>query len=150
MEGYLGAAVSGFPNFFSIIGPNSAFGHTSVLVAVEAQVRYILSAIREIGDRRLKFVDLRPEVQADYNEQLDRRHSRLVWQTGGCASFYKKAERNWALFPGFSFEFIFRTRRFDRAAYEVVAEGERSAPVSVRTRESKRSVAAAVESEGAE
>lgn len=32
---YRGFAVAGFPNFFTLVGPNSVTGHSSVLIATE-------------------------------------------------------------------------------------------------------------------
>ena len=43
-EAHLGVAVSGFPNLFLIIGPNSGLGHNSMILMIESQIRYILDA----------------------------------------------------------------------------------------------------------
>ena len=45
MEGYLGTTVAGFPNFFTLIGPNTGLGHNSMVVMMEAQFSYVLSAV---------------------------------------------------------------------------------------------------------
>lgn len=37
-EAYLSTAYPGFPNYFSLFGPNLATGHTSVLYSEEMQV----------------------------------------------------------------------------------------------------------------
>src|ERR1019366_516089 len=42
---HLGVAVSGFPNLFLLLGPNTALGHNSVLLMIEAQVAYIRQAL---------------------------------------------------------------------------------------------------------
>jgi hypothetical protein len=77
----------------------------------------------------LKFVDVRPEVQARYNEEIQARLGRTLWTTGGrCNSWYMN--RNGKIptpWPGFTFELRKRTRRFDAAAHERVPE-ERPAP----------------------
>jgi cation diffusion facilitator CzcD-associated flavoprotein CzcO len=44
IESYYGITVSGFPNFFMLLGPNTALGHNSVVIMIEAQVTYIMSA----------------------------------------------------------------------------------------------------------
>ena len=38
---YLGIAVPHFPDAFILLGPNTALGHSSVLLMIEAQVRWI-------------------------------------------------------------------------------------------------------------
>ena len=40
--------VSGFPNWFIMMGPNTGPGHTSVLVFTEAQIHYAMQAIRKL------------------------------------------------------------------------------------------------------
>ncbi|MDZ7789338.1 MAG: hypothetical protein U5L08_02350 [Xanthomonadales bacterium] len=42
---YKGTTVHGFPNFFMLLGPNTALGHSSVLLMIESQIRYLLSAL---------------------------------------------------------------------------------------------------------
>ena len=34
MEAYLGISVSGFPNFFMLLGPNTGLGHTSIVFMI--------------------------------------------------------------------------------------------------------------------
>ena len=40
--GYLGTVISGFPNFFMILGPNVGNGHTSATVLIEMQVAFAI------------------------------------------------------------------------------------------------------------
>ncbi|MCX4554735.1 hypothetical protein OG967_47730 [Streptomyces phaeochromogenes] len=44
---------SAFPNFFMMLGPNTALGHNSMGFMIEAQTRYIVGAIKHAreGDR---------------------------------------------------------------------------------------------------
>jgi cation diffusion facilitator CzcD-associated flavoprotein CzcO len=41
VSSYKSAAMSEFPNFFMLDGPNSASGHFSVIYTVECQVNYV-------------------------------------------------------------------------------------------------------------
>jgi cation diffusion facilitator CzcD-associated flavoprotein CzcO len=41
-EAYLGMAVSGFPNFFMLYGPNTNLGGNSILYMLEGQISYAL------------------------------------------------------------------------------------------------------------
>jgi cyclohexanone monooxygenase len=115
---YKGSSVHGFPNFFTLLGPNTALGHNSVLLMIEAQIRYVLGAVRSIrgGERTL---EVRAERQQDWNRQLDRTLQRSVWSQGGCASWYLHpvSGRNTTLWPDFTFRFARQTSRFDRDAY---------------------------------
>ena len=64
---YLGVTVAGFPNFFMLYGPNTNLGHNSILVMIEAQVGYILDAMRKMQARGLRRIDVKRQVQDDYN-----------------------------------------------------------------------------------
>ena len=118
---YLGTAVAGFPNLFLLLGPNVGLGHSSMVYMIESQVAYILDAILTLRARDLRSVEVRREVEARYNEELQRRLARTVWQTGGCTSWYQRRDgRNTTLWPGYTFEFRRRTRRFDAESYQLV------------------------------
>jgi cation diffusion facilitator CzcD-associated flavoprotein CzcO len=119
-EAYLGTTVSGFPNYFLIVGPNTGLGHSSMVYMIESQIAYVMSALRAMRARHLRLVDVRADAQARYNESLHARLARTVWSTG-CASWYQtRTGKNTTLWPGFTFEFRLRTRRFDPADYELV------------------------------
>jgi cation diffusion facilitator CzcD-associated flavoprotein CzcO len=118
-EAYLGTTVSGFPNLFFIVGPNTGLGHGSMVFMIEAQVRYILSSLRTMRARRIDVVDVRPEVQRRYNDRLRTRLRRTVWASG-CHSWYLTRDgKNTTLWPGFTFEFRMKTRRFDTNDYNL-------------------------------
>ena len=122
-EAYLGTSVAGFPNLFFLVGPNTGLGHNSLVFMIEAQVKYVIDAIRTTRARNLKFVDVRAEVQRRYNAELQAKMARTVWSTGGCKAWYTtRTGKNTTLWPGFTFDFRFRTRRFDGAAYHLVPD----------------------------
>jgi hypothetical protein len=57
---------------------------------------------------------------AAYNEEVQERLATTVWNTGGCGSWYSdRTGRNSIQWPGFTFEYRRRTRRFDAAAYRL-------------------------------
>jgi len=120
MQAYLGSTVAGFPNLFLVTGPNTGIGHTSLVVMIEAQVRYVLDALRTMRRRDVAEIEVRPEAQEAFNDELQRRMRRTVWNAGGCASWYLDSRgRNTTLWPDFTWRFRRRTRRFDAAAYEL-------------------------------
>jgi len=131
-EAYLGSAVSGFPNLFFMVGPNTGLGHNSMVVMIEAQAQYILSAIETIRTRKLKLVDVRSDRQSRYNATLQARLGRTVWATGCRSWYHTRSGKNTTLWPGFTFEFRWKTRRFDPRDYELVFKGD--VPHRVRPR----------------
>ncbi len=124
MSAFKGITVSGFPNFFLLMGPNTGLGHNSMIVMIEAQVRYTLSCLRQMRRRGLLAVEVRPEVQRGFIKRLQERMSKTVWQTGGCKSWYQdETGRNNALWPGSVVEYVMRTRRASLADYRVTPAG---------------------------
>lgn len=117
IEAYLGTSVSGFPNLFLVIGPNTGLGHNSMIFMMEAQYRYILGAVEHLRKTIDRAIDVKPEVTRAFNAELQRRMQRTVWATG-CSSWYQDARgKNVSLWPGFTFAFRRRTARFDPAQY---------------------------------
>jgi cation diffusion facilitator CzcD-associated flavoprotein CzcO len=123
IEAYLGTTIPGLPNLFLLVGPNMGLGHSSMVFMMESQFAYVLDAIRTIKKRGLKFVDVRRDVEKRYNERLQKRLARTVWNTGGCSSWYlTRSGKNTTAWPGFTFEFRLKTRRFDAESYELCSE----------------------------
>ncbi len=116
---YKGMTVSGFPNWFILMGPNTGPGHTSVLVYTEAQIEHTLQAIQLILRDDLQFVDVKQEVQDDYNVRIQGRMKYMVWSN--CKSWYLNPDgSNHALYPGFAAEYALRARKFHASEYERV------------------------------
>jgi cation diffusion facilitator CzcD-associated flavoprotein CzcO len=119
---YLGTAISGFPNLFLLVGPNSAGGYNSILFTTEAHVNYAVQCLRQMDERGLRSVEVRPEVYERFNRDAEQRLRSSVWNAGGCASWYLDANgRNGVWWPGFTWRLWQRTRRFDTRDYEVQA-----------------------------
>jgi cation diffusion facilitator CzcD-associated flavoprotein CzcO len=120
-EAYRATSVSGFPNLFMIVGPNSGLGHTSIVLMIEAQAQYILDGINKIERNRLKYVDVLPDQQDAYNQELQDELAESIWIKGGCVSWYNSSTgRNSTLWPGTTLSFRWQTRRFDIASYRQV------------------------------
>ncbi|MBV1873718.1 MAG: NAD(P)/FAD-dependent oxidoreductase [Gammaproteobacteria bacterium] len=115
---YKGVAISGYPNWFTIMGPNTGPGHTSVIIYTEAQINYIKQAIQLLINDDLKSVDVKPQIQVDYNEGIQNRMKHTVWTSGSCNSWYLNNDgSNHALYPGFAMEYTSRIRKFDALEY---------------------------------
>jgi cation diffusion facilitator CzcD-associated flavoprotein CzcO len=115
---YLGTVVPGFPNYFQLTGANTGLGHSSMLLMIESQLSFIVDGIAKAEAAGGRF-EVRPEVAAAYNAELQRRLARTVWSSG-CSSWYLDSEgRNLTLWPGFTFEFRRRTRQFRIADFRL-------------------------------
>ena len=117
-EAYHGITVTGFPNLFMLLGPNTGTGHTSVLIPIEAQARYILDCIRELGRRGARSMDVRAEVLERHNAELQRRLAATVWASPRCTSWYKtRSGKILATYPGYITRYVLETRRPRYADY---------------------------------
>jgi cation diffusion facilitator CzcD-associated flavoprotein CzcO len=116
---YLGTTVSGFPNFFIMTGPNTALGHNSMIYMIESQASYVMSALKEIGQAPETAFDIPQQTQNRYNDALQKRLAKTVWNTGGCSSWYLASNGlNTTLWPDFTFVYRHKTRRFDVEHYQ--------------------------------
>ena len=107
---FKGISVSGFPNFFILVGPNTGPGHTSVLVFMERQVRHVIDALRAMKRRSARSIEVKKSVHDRYQSSLDRKMEGTVWLSG-CNSWYLSPEgKNTSLYPGFSFEYCLKSK----------------------------------------
>ena len=121
-EAYLGLAVSGFPNLFFLMGPNTGLGHSSMVYMIESQVNYVIDAVRTMKAQGLAVVDVRPEVQAQFVKTTQKRLAATVWGSG-CKSWYISASgKNTTLWPGFTFRYRAATNRFTPGDYVLKAK----------------------------
>ncbi|KAL4876573.1 hypothetical protein BJY04DRAFT_140666 [Aspergillus karnatakaensis] len=119
-EAYFGTCVSKFPNFFILVGPNTATGHTSALFTAECQIHFtlkllhpILSSLHNTPSIFSRFfgllnpfsrpapatVTVTPEAETRESKWVDEASSHHVWLSG-CASWYLHPNgRNAALYP---------------------------------------------------
>jgi cation diffusion facilitator CzcD-associated flavoprotein CzcO len=119
-EAYHGIAVTGFPNLFLLLGPNTGLGHNSVIFMIESQVQHVMSCLRLLVRHGGKTIEVKAPALRRFNDRIQRRLRRAVWSEGGCTSWYLDADGvNRALWPGFSFEYWARTSRARRADYVI-------------------------------
>lgn len=90
VEAYYGTMVSGLPNAFILMGPNTALGHSSMIFIIETQVEYMVQVLAEKARRAAAVVDVPQPAQDAYNKWLQRDLSKTVW-AGSCQSWYKTA-----------------------------------------------------------
>ncbi|BDM66670.1 Baeyer-Villiger monooxygenase [Streptomyces nigrescens] len=133
MASLRGASAAGFPNFLTLIGPNTGLGNSSMILMIEAQLNYLADYLRQLdllGEKTA--LSARPEAVEEWNRMIQERMKRTVWNTGGCDSWYLDANgRNTTAWPGTTGEFKRLTRQVDLAEYEVLRPktGTAAAPV---------------------
>lgn len=98
-EAYYGVTVAGFPNLFLLYGPNTNLGHNSIILMIEAQVGYMVEALKVLRLKGAKALKVKPDAQARFNTQLQHDLQDTAW-AGACSSWYKTASgkitNNWS------------------------------------------------------
>jgi cation diffusion facilitator CzcD-associated flavoprotein CzcO len=109
-QAYLGTAIDGFPNFFLIFGPNTATGHSSVILASENMVNYSLNFIKPILDGEVRTYEVKERAQRKWTADIQAALGKSVWQTGGCKSWYFNERTGWnsILYPWTQVHFTLR------------------------------------------
>jgi len=119
-EAYLGAAVSGFPNLFALVGPNTGLGHNSIVFMIESQLHYLIECLRYMERHGLDVIEVREQVQQRYDEEIQRKLQGTVWESGGCASWYRNEHgKNTTIWPGSTWPFRRRLHDFEPSDYEL-------------------------------
>jgi cation diffusion facilitator CzcD-associated flavoprotein CzcO len=123
MSAYLGITASGFPNFFILLGPNTGLGHNSVVLMIEAQVRYVMSCLKLMKKRGQQVMEVRPEVQQRFVNEVHGRLQQTVWLSGGCHSWYQdqKTGEVTTIWPGSVIAYVRRTRGVAASDYQLSA-----------------------------
>ena len=90
-EAYRGTTVSGYPNMLVLVGPNTGLAHNSIIHIMESQVSYVLDYLAILDKAGLgAYLDVKPEAQRSYNEEVQRKLGTTVWASG-CQSWYQTA-----------------------------------------------------------
>ncbi|PKM22104.1 MAG: 4-hydroxyacetophenone monooxygenase [Gammaproteobacteria bacterium HGW-Gammaproteobacteria-14] len=119
-EAYYGTTVSGYPNMYHLVGPNTALGHNSIIFMIECQVNYILSCMDLLKQKGADYFDVKADVQAVFNEKIQKKLQGTVWSSG-CQSWYQQADgKNFTIWPASTWRYWLETRTADPAAYEFV------------------------------
>ncbi|KAF8638816.1 hypothetical protein AX17_001874 [Amanita inopinata Kibby_2008] len=86
-KAYLGTSIPGFPNFYTLLGPNTATGHTSVIFSHEVQIDYILQLIRPLLDKKVSSFEVKAQPTDAYNAKIHQRLASSVFMQ--CLSWYR-------------------------------------------------------------
>lgn len=130
-EAFLGTTIAGFPNLFTLLGPNTGLGAGSIVTMIEAQLDYAVACLDAMDAGELATLEVREDVQRTFNEEVLRRSQPTVWLSGGCSSWYLGADgRNVTLWPDLMAAFEKRTRAFrlDEHRTTRVADRQPAAP----------------------
>ena len=87
---------------------------------IEAQIHYVMEALRSVRAHGARAVEVRRAAQDAYNRELQQQLDTTVWNRGGCRAWYRDENgKNFTLWPTHTFTFRKQTARFDGEAYEL-------------------------------
>lgn len=89
------------PNFFLIGGPNSATGHSSVVLAIENGCKYFEILASKILAKKYKTIEVKTKSYYEWFSTIQAELSRAVFGTkfGGCVSWYAEGGVNFTAYP---------------------------------------------------
>ncbi|GAM34982.1 hypothetical protein TCE0_015r02921 [Talaromyces pinophilus] len=87
------SVLNGFPNFFMLLGPNAATGHTSAMMAAENSINYALRVLKPVLDGDAAFVEITAKAEHDYVYWVQDALRKCVWNAG-CLSWYLN-DKSW-------------------------------------------------------
>jgi 4-hydroxyacetophenone monooxygenase len=85
--------VPAFPNFFTMLGPNSGPAHGgSVIFQSECQSRYITACLVEMIERGIAAIDVHQHAHDKYIREVDAEHEQLIWTHPGMSTYYRNKQ----------------------------------------------------------
>ena len=110
--------VPNYPNLFIMLGPNSRLGHSSVIIMLEAQLKYLVEALLFMDQKQLKSIAVKQSAHEIFNNKLQEKLKKTVWHLGGCHSWYQDAKGNvTTIWPDFTWKYHQLMKRFDSENY---------------------------------
>lgn len=121
-ETYLSMVTDGFPNYFMMLGPNSAIGTGSLTMMIESEGDYIIKCIRKMQKENIRSMEVKARMVESFTQFTKSYFKRTVYMDE-CKSWYKvkhgAEERITGLWPGSSLHAIetFRSPRWEDFEY---------------------------------
>ncbi len=78
----------GFPNYFTMLGPNSGLGHNSIIVIIEAQAKYIVKCLDALKQKNCTTIEPKEDEAEAFDKKIQEQLKGTVWH-GQCNSWYQ-------------------------------------------------------------
>ncbi|UJR21711.1 hypothetical protein I4U23_024788 [Adineta vaga] len=123
MKAYRGVTIPNYPNLFLLLGPNSRLGHSSVIIMLEAQLKYLKEIFIYMNENNVRSVSVKQSAYDKYNQWLQSKLKQTVWRSGGCQSWYQNANGDvTTIWPDFTWIYRSLLRNFDYENYIIQKE----------------------------
>lgn len=119
MQAHRGIMVADAPNMFFMLGPNTGYGHNSVVLNIVFQIAHALKLMDSVRRQGGGTIVPHRRAQDRYNNRLQRMFKGTVWSIGGCASWYYDTNGyNSVLYPRIAVSYWWATRWIRRWEYK--------------------------------
>ena len=95
---YRMTAIPGFPNLFTVLGPNSPTASISLQYSAERTAHYIARFLELLRDGTATSIEVTEEATDDFNAAVAAAMTPTVWNTG-CNSWYRTENNTIDLWP---------------------------------------------------
>jgi len=122
-EAYLSLVVDGFPNMYTMMGPNSAIVFGSLTKMIESMGDYVVKAVRKQQKEDIRSMVIKKEAVADWSEYIDNYFPGTV-HLDECRSWYRneggRGPRIMGIWPGSTLHAVeaLRSPRWEDFEYE--------------------------------
>ncbi len=100
-EAFKGFAVTGFPNFFFALGPNSLCASASFFESAEVNLGCVVRILKEKQRAGARAIDVKAEALRGYNDWIRDVREGFSWGVDSCNSYYRTPGGHTPfLFPG--------------------------------------------------
>lgn len=124
-ETYMSIATDGFPNFFMLLGPNSAIGTGSLTMMIESIGDYIVKCIRKVQKENIRSMNVKADSVEAFSHFIDDYFEKTVY-LDHCRSWYRSeggaGNRITGLWPGSSLHCmeVLRSPRWEDFEYDLI------------------------------
>lgn len=116
---YLGMAIPGFPNLFSLYGPNAQPRAGGLYSFAEIWARYIGQAIVNLVENGGVSIDVREDVFEKYNHGVDSENKNIVWEAEGAGYYVNEHGRSAVNMPWNTYDYYRMTRTFNPLDFKI-------------------------------
>lgn len=120
---YMSITTDAFPNFYMMLGPNSAIGSGSLTMMIESVGDYVIKCIRKQQKENIQSMVIKSGRVRDFTRYIDSYFMGTVFMDD-CKSWYRKGDKITGLWPGSTLHCIeaLRSPRWEDYDYEYLPE----------------------------
>ena len=116
---YLGMVMPGFPNLFTLYGPNHQPRGGSLYSWAEVWARYAVTSVAWMIENDVKSMEVNRKVYDDYQVKLDEGISKLIWESDGAGYYVNEFGRQGVNMPWTCTEYDEMVRKPNIADFDI-------------------------------